>query len=329
MRLRSPLRLAALCGALLPLWANAVPVVQVPGYQVELFASGVGSPSGMALSPGGDLYLTDYAGGQLLRISSPFASTGNPFDVVSTGISFPTDVAFAFVGRLFVSSSTGPTSQILEVLGGGTTQVFASGFSFPTSLASFGGFLYVANSGYGTVSKIDSGGNVSGFLSGFSAPDGPVGLSFDPAGNLYLANHETGAVFVVDSGGNAQEIGMVSPFSSGATTPTGQGVFVNDVVLGSLALIDTGLTSTFATGFAGKDNPPFNGPGEVVLLDAGTLLVADAQSVWRISAVPEPGTVALLFGALLGAVLLRRRATPSVLVASVALFWADALPVDQ
>ena len=310
MRFRSLLRSALVAGALsaVAISADAIPVVQSPGYQVELFASGVGSPSGMARSPSGDLYLSDYAGGQLLRIPAPFANSGNGFEVVASGIPFPTDVAFAFGGRLFVSSSTGPSSQILEVLGGGSTQVFASGFSFPTSIASFGNLLYVANSGDGTVSKVDSSGTITGFLAGFSAPDGPYGLSFDQSGNLYLINHETGAVFIVDSGGNAQQIGAVSAFSGGATTPTPNGdVFVNDVVLGALALIDNSGTHTFATGFAGNDNPPFNGPGEVVLLEGGTLLVADAQSVWRISTVPEPGTLVLLLGAALALITASRR----------------------
>ena len=121
--LRGLLRVAVLSGALFATPVAATPVVLAPGYQVELFASGVGSPSGMALSPAGDLYLSDYAGGQLLRIPAPFATSGNPFEVVASGISFPTDVAFAFGGRLFVSSSTGPSSQILEVLSGTHTSL--------------------------------------------------------------------------------------------------------------------------------------------------------------------------------------------------------------
>ena len=133
-------------------------------------------------------------------------------------------------------------------------------------------------------------------------------MSFDQLGNLYLVNHETGAVLVADAVGSVRQIGAVSPFGGGATTPTADGrVFVNDVVQGALALIDNSGTHTFATGFAGKDNPPFNGPGEVILLEGGTLLVADAQSVWRISTVPEPGTVVLLLGASLAALALRRR----------------------
>jgi sugar lactone lactonase YvrE len=266
--------------------AHADPVLEVPGYTVELLASGFGAATGMILSPSGELYVTDDAGFRVLRVRDPSSTGIHTPEVVATGVAYPNDLTFAFGGKLLVTSPSSDRSPIVQVLNDGSTQVFASGFSYPVGIATSGPYAYIANGGDGTISRLDRNGVSSTFLSGFGGPHGPFGVSFDAAGNLYFVVHGTGSVYKADRNGATQILGAVSPFGGVfvAATQTGD-VFVSDVLQGKVYFFDRTGMHLFASGFAGKGNPPFNGPNDLVLSPSGTLYVADAQHVWRISPV--------------------------------------------
>lgn len=277
--------------------ALAQPIIHEPGYQVELLASGLGAATGMTLSAEGDLYVTDNAGFRVLRVSDSAPNKPRLSEVYASGIPYPNDLAFAFRSapkkpgreRLFVTSPTSANSQVVEVLSDGTKQTFATGFSYPVGIAAFGDFIYVANSGDGTISRADHLGVRTTFLSGFGGPNGPFGLSFDAAGNLYFVVHGTGEVYRASPSGTTQRLGSVSAFGGVfvAAMPDGSSVLVSDVSQGSLYIIDSAGRRTFASGFAGKSNPPYNGPNDIVIDRArgaeGLVYVADAGRVWRIS----------------------------------------------
>src|SRR5262249_39704782 len=144
-------------------------------------------------------------------------------EVVATGIAFPNDLTFAFGGKLLVTNPTGVNSQLLQVLDDGSTQVFASGFSFPVGIATFGNHVYVGNSGDGTIARVDSSGASSTFLSGFGGPNGPFGLSFDASGNLYFVVHGTGSVYEASTSAVTQLLGSVSPLGGVFTAATHTG----------------------------------------------------------------------------------------------------------
>lgn len=122
-------------------------------------------------------------------------------------------------------------------------------------------------------------------------------MAMNSSGELFLIDHGTGAIFVADRSGSLRSIGAVSPLGGTAIAVNASGsFFVSDVLLGTLNLLDESGAHVFASGFAGKANPPFNGPGDLLLLDAHTLLVGDGTSIWRISStstLPEPGSLAL------------------------------------
>jgi sugar lactone lactonase YvrE len=264
--------------------SNADPVLHYPGYSIELLTSGVGAATGMAISPSGDLYVTDLGSFRVLRIQNPSAPGPHTAELYAAGIPFPNDLAFAFGERLFVTSPTGPNSEIVEVLAGGSPLPFASGFSFPVGIATWDSYLYVGNSGDGTISQVDSSGASVTFLSGFAGPHGPFGLSFDALGNLYFVVHGSGAVYKADSSGTTQLLGTVSALGGVFVEATAGGnVFVSDVLEGKLYLLDASGTHLFASGFAGKSNPPYNGPNDIVATASGTIYVADANNVWRIT----------------------------------------------
>jgi sugar lactone lactonase YvrE len=245
----------------------------------------------MTLSASGDLYVTDDAGGRVLRVRRPASAGPHTAEIVATGIPFPNDLTFAFGGKLLVTNPTGGNSQIVQVFDDGRTEVFASGFSFPVGIATSGPNVYVGNSGDGTISRVDRSGASSTFLSGFGGPHGPFGLSFDSPGNMYFVVHGTGGVYQASRNGATRILGSVSPLGGVFAAATHRGdVFVSDVVEGKLYFFDRSGKHLFASGFAGKTNPPYNGPNDIVLSPSGTLYVADAQNVWRISPArgPEP-----------------------------------------
>lgn len=272
----------AVVGDILP--AEADPTVQSSDYKIEFLANGLGAATGMALRPDGNLYVTDDAGFNVLRIQDPSSSGPHTAEMYVNGVQFPNDLTFAFGGRLLVTSPNSTRSPLLEVLSNKSLQTFACCFSFPIGIATFGNYVYVGNSGDGTISRVDSSGASSILVSGFGGPHGPFGLSFDSVGNLYFIVHGSGEIYKADPSGATQLIGSVTPFGGVfvAATPDGT-LFVSDVLQGAVYLVNQTGVHLLASGFAGKSNPPFNGPNDLVLDSAGRLYVADAGNVWRLS----------------------------------------------
>ena len=310
--MRSFRRALIFIGAITPaIPVQAVPLVNDPSYTVELLASGVGAADGMTLGADGSLYVTDYQGGRILKIEDPATAAANSHSAFASGIAFPTDISSALDGNLYVTSSTGSSSTIYQYAPDGTGSIFVAGFSFPTSIASYGSDLYVSNSGDGTISKVAMNGNSTTYASGFSAPNGPFGVSADPSGLLYTVDHGTGRVFSVASDGALGLLGSVSPLGGAFTAMTPDlDLLVSDVLAGVIYEFDLlGNRSVFASGFAGKGSPPVIGPTGLVFDASGNLYVGDGENVWRFAAlsVPVPGTLALLVLAGLGVVRSVRR----------------------
>jgi len=260
----------------IPIATYAAPTINDADYEAELFATGLGAITGITMDSSGALYATDYLNGRLLKFSSD-----GTYVELATGFPYAKDVAFTQDGRFFMLSQ----NTVYQVYSDGTRSVLATGFSYSTSLEAWGNDLYISNSGDGTISKIDSSGNVSTFLSGFSAPFGPYGISFDELGNMYFTDHGTGDVYTSDLLGNVQYLGTIAPLGAIYTLPDNRGnLYVTSSLLASIYKIDElGNMTLFATDFTGKTNPPVIGPTDMLFDDEGNMFVGDGASIWKLS----------------------------------------------
>ncbi len=135
-----------------------------------------------AVAPAQTLYVSDAANNTVVKLTPGGTSTV----FASTGLSYPTGLAFDTAGNLYVASEYG--NSILKFTPSGMSTVFANaGLNAPNGLAfDAAGNLYAANSGDNTIVKFTPDGVGTVFAStGLSFP---VGLAFDAAGNLYAAN---------------------------------------------------------------------------------------------------------------------------------------------
>jgi DNA-binding beta-propeller fold protein YncE len=123
--------------------------------------------------------------GQLLYVSnfgnntvSQIDSAGNVSTFASSGLSFPSGLAFDAAGNLYVTNTGDNTVSEFSATGA-SKGTFASGLSDPIGLAfDAAGNLYVANNVAGTVSEFSATGTSMGtFASGLS---GPEFLAFAP-----------------------------------------------------------------------------------------------------------------------------------------------------
>ena len=145
-------------------------------------------------------------------------------------------------------------------------------------------YVYVSNTGAGTIEQIDPSGNTSIFASGLN---GPEGLAFDGAGNLYVANAGDGTISEINS------VGTVSTFTSGLNGPaalafdSGGNLCVaspGDQTI--LKINQSQNTSVFATGMA------FNPDGAYLAADnAGNIYANTTHSVEKFDSNGNRSTV--------------------------------------
>ena len=242
---------------------------------VSTFASGFDSAAGMAFDSAGNLYVANFAGDTVSKVT--------PTGVVSTfatGFNRPSALAFD-AGNLYVANEYAGT--VSKVTPAGVVSTFASGLDWPDALAFDAGNLYVANylnvgNDLGnTVSEVTPAGVVSTFASGF---DGPEGLAFDSAGNLYVAN---GLVNVLsDTVSKVTPAGLVSTFAGGFLGPAslafdsvGNLYVANEFNSTTVSKVTpAGVVSTFVSGLSGPDALAFH---------AGNLYVDSGNTVSKVS----------------------------------------------
>jgi hypothetical protein len=261
--------------------AMAAPTVLEPGYTITQVATGFGAATGVAISPTGDIYLTDYSDTGPSKI---FRVDGTTYSVqqYATGLYYSAGLAIGSSGRMFATSNS---SSVYEVFSNGSISLFSTGYSSPVDLT-FGkdGYLYISNAGDGTISRIDSSGIGSTYLSGFGGPNGPFGFDFDDSGNVYVVQHGPGYIWKVAPDKSKTLIADLPDFGPSFISLDKNGaVYVSDSLSAKIWKIDNGVVSTFASGFTGQATPPTIGPNGLAFDKTGSLYVADGPNLWKIT----------------------------------------------
>ena len=259
--------------------AIATPTVYDSDYAVELVASGLGAVTGVKLGPDGNIYLTDYQGGRILRIDKATYA----IEEYTTGLSYPTDLTFDSLGNLFVTSGSGNPREIFQVFPDGSRSLFSTGYSYSVGLETgTDDYLFIGNSGDGTISRIDSDGISETFLSGFGGPGGPFGLTFDEQGNIYFAEHGTGQIHKSTPDKTVTTLATLTPFGPtyirvGPSTK----LYVSDSLDAAIYRISGNDVTLFALGLTGKSSPPVIGPSGLFFNDSGDLFIGDGEFIWK------------------------------------------------
>ena len=218
------------------------------------------------------------------------------------------------------------TGAVVSTFAGNGMLGHSDGTSGPTGTGEFvqpfgvaidlSGNLYVADTGYGRICKVDSSGNIVTIAGGAidsSAFTQPFAVAVDRSGNVYVADTGNNRIRVVAPGGKVTTLAgapgqgaagvLFGPF--GLTVDGTDNVYVADSEHNRIARIDpSGNVTTFAgngqpgdaDGSGGANgSAQFNGPGDVALDSAGNLFVADTMSN-RIRKVDPSGNVTTLAG---------------------------------
>ncbi len=152
------------------------------GAFIDVFASGLSSPSWITADRLGNIYVSEHdgqrisvfspTGANLLTIATPYTPGG-----VRVGPDGTIYVADYFGGKVYRYSASGTDLGLFA----STPLVQADFMAFDA-----GGNLYVTDAFFGVVRRISpTGVDLGDFVAGFFSP---AGIAFDAAGNLYVAS---------------------------------------------------------------------------------------------------------------------------------------------
>jgi DNA-binding beta-propeller fold protein YncE len=225
---------------------------------------------GVAVSPAGDLYISDFANDNILKFSEAGVFQG----ILASGanVDVPLGLALGTGGDLFVASA-GAVSNIARV-DPNTGTVTNPSFTFGNALVlggpqylTFGPNLAVTDIA-GHLFRFDA---VTGASISSGAFDNPVGVAFDSAGDLFMAQRISNNVLKFPAGGGVPSI--VIPMGAFSGQPA-------DLAIGPDGLLYLAATNAiYRFDINGAPVDSFGNGGRYLAFTPG---------------VPEPGTGLLM-----------------------------------
>lgn len=165
-----------------------------------LLATGLKSPSGLAVDAFRDVFIADTGNNRIVELDP----TGTVTTFLS-GLNGPTGLAVDGHGNLLVAN-TGDNSVVVAPLDGsaGFTTFVGVGLNGPTGLAFDGaGGLLIADTGNGRIVKADAAGSLTLLLGQLSAPRAVVA---DPGGNVIIADPGSDRLWMLTPSGAVQPL---------------------------------------------------------------------------------------------------------------------------
>ncbi|MBI3651435.1 MAG: gluconolaconase [Acidobacteria bacterium] len=158
-----------------------------PDGESEPFLTDIVNPTGLALNPDGEMFITSRYDGNVYKVT-PFKES----EVFARNLGTATGIAFNHEGKMYVGDRSGTIFLVNEI---GEPTTFAT---LEASMAAFhlafgpDHYLYVTGpniSSFDSVMRISPEGEVSRFFTGLGRPQG---LAFDTVGNLYVSASRQG-----------------------------------------------------------------------------------------------------------------------------------------
>lgn len=224
------------------------------------FASGLGSPAGLAFDPKGNLFVGNNAG-TIIKVTPNGTKT-----TFASGLNKPFGVAVDANGNIFEADEG--SGNIFEFTPAGVRTTFATGLSSPAGLAfDPAGNLFVSNFTGGSITKITPNGTKSTFATGLSFPDG---LAFSPFGGLLECDSGSGNVFSFTATGVKSTVATGFFQNSGVIEDASGNIFVTQNAAGNITRIASNGTKTiFASGLFNPQYMAFE-PGTAALTNIST-----------------------------------------------------------
>ena len=256
-------------------------------------------PKGVIVDDGGNVFITDTAHSQIVKVTPAGNSSALIVTGLSTGLSAPVGVALDGSGNLYIADTA--NNRIVMVNSASVGSVVDLGgltISSPQGVAiDHSGNLYLADTGNNRIVKVPAGAAaavlaITGLGTALSAP---VGLGVDIAGNLFIADSGNNRIVKVSPGGAGSGL-SISGLGTALSAPTGVAVdsFANIFIADSGNNRIVQVTSSGAGSVLGTGSLTLNAPEAVTVDISGQVYVADTAN----SRVAEMMISAVGFGQL-------------------------------
>ena len=273
--------------------------ISVPsGFEITSLDLG-STTGGLAVSSGGAFGDFVYVGGNgvIYRVNPNLSGFTTFATGVGSGGLRPDGMRFDSgvfgTGDLYYSRDDGLVERVsssgaVSVFSSNNTLFSSNDLEFARPGAAFGNSLYVTNGpfGSGDISKVDSAGANSVFVSSANFANVPIGVGFPSTGSAFTSNLYSGlangSIVRIDSAG------AVTPFANGLGLPDGMAfslggafgdkLYVADFTGHRILVVDsTGAETVFATGFNFNDGidtkMAVTGDGNDLYITVGNSLV--------------------------------------------------------
>ena len=284
-----PLLLAA-ATTTAPAQINSTQTSPAPSYpnfvtdaQIPIPASdGFSDPQGLAVAPGGIVYVADTGNHRLLQISAAGVQTSVSFGQFGPAIQTPTGVALDGGGSLYVTDTATNRLIKLPTRGNAITIIAAPVLDRPTAVATDPlGNLAVVNSGNNSITMRRAGNAAAPLNTGSTVLVTPQAVAFDNQGTLYVADAGNSitppAIYRFPKGGGTgvslTPAGYLLKSVTGLALDTARNLYILDG--GDDQLIE--VPATGATPFLIPASS-FKSPSGLALDILGNLYVSDSAS---------------------------------------------------
>jgi sugar lactone lactonase YvrE len=189
---------------------------------ISLGSISLSSPSGIAVDPSGNIYISDTANQQIVMVNPQGVASVLAISGLSPGLSNARGIALDGSGNLYIADAG--NNRVVMVTPAGVGSVVSMGsvtLLLPRAVAvDNSGNLFIADTSHNRIVVVPSGGAAAVdpivVSSGIPTLFNPSGVAVDTSGNLYIADTGLGRIVKVAAGST---IGTVITYGGNVSSP--------------------------------------------------------------------------------------------------------------